>query len=104
MLNLLENSINTSTGNYIRISHKQIYQTSAKTTQMNSSVKLKCLNKTIMLLTKHVQEELRDSGIAKSSNIHLRIIINTVERKKNPKNRAAKSSHWGWEDKQHEEY
>jgi len=29
-----------------------------------------------MLLTKHVYEELTDSVVAKSSNTHLRIIIN----------------------------
>lgn len=50
---------------------------------MNSSVKFKCLNKTIMLLTKHVYEELVDPVVAKRSNTHLRIIINTVAKNKN---------------------
>lgn len=45
---------------------------------MNSSVKFKGLNKTIMLPTKHVYEEPVDSVLAKSSNTHLRIIINDV--------------------------
>lgn len=57
---------------------------------MNSSVKFKCFNKTIMLLTKHVYEELIDSLFAKSSNTHLRTV--------------ASSPHRGWEDKQHQEY
>lgn len=39
---------------------------------MNSSVKFKCFNKTIMLLTKHVYEELIDSLFARRSNTHLR--------------------------------
>lgn len=68
---------------------------------MNPSVKFKCLNKTIMLLTKHVCEELAGSVVAKSGNTHLRIIINTVSKNKNG---AANSSHRGWEDKQHKEY